>query len=57
MRKWCNIYTLEMVDAEGKSSKKLHPLLSYFSYVFPLELPGLPPIQEFDFSISLKLGT
>jgi hypothetical protein len=54
MRKGCKIYAVEMVPTNEKSSDKLHPLLSEFADVFPPELPGLPPVREIDFSITLK---
>jgi len=54
MRKGCKIYAVEMVPTNEKSSDKLHPLLFEFVDVFPLELPGLPPIREIDFSIIFK---
>eukprot|EP00253_Pinus_taeda_P013432 PITA_13432 len=54
MRKGCKIYVVEMVPTNEKSSDKLHPLLSEFADVFPPELPGLPPVREIDFSITLK---
>ena len=57
MRKGCKVYVVKMVSVDGKSFDKLHPLLSEFADVFPLELPGLPPIRKNYFSISLKLGT
>lgn len=57
MRKGCKIYAVEMVRADEKHSDKLYPLLSEFADVFPPELPGLPPVREIIFSISLKPGT
>eukprot|EP00253_Pinus_taeda_P028908 PITA_28908 len=54
MKKGCKIYAVEMVPTNEKSLDKLHPLLSEFADVFPPELPGLPPVREIDFSITLK---
>ena len=32
-------------------------MLAEFPYVFPKELPGLPPVRELDLTIELKPGT
>nr|GFC38522.1 putative reverse transcriptase domain-containing protein [Tanacetum cinerariifolium] len=32
------------------------PIVSDFPYVFPDELPGIPPVREVDFNIELILG-
>ena len=32
------------------------PILKEFSYVFPEEIPGLPPKRELNFTIELVLG-
>jgi len=43
-RKGCQIYVVELISEDVNASDKLHPILFEFADVFPLELPGLPPI-------------
>nr|GEX55560.1 reverse transcriptase [Tanacetum cinerariifolium] len=38
-------------------SLETHPIVWDFSYVFPEELPGIPPEHEVEFGIELILGT
>jgi hypothetical protein len=33
------------------------PVVREVAYVFPEELPGMPPDRELEFTIDLKLGT
>ena len=48
---------MEAVSDSNNTPSMSQPILLEFADVFPLELPGLPPVREFDFSISLKQGT
>jgi len=57
MRKGCQIYAIEAVSEDNKPHENSLPILSEFADVFPSELPGLPPIQDFDFTIPLKPST
>ena len=54
--KGCRIYAVEAISEHSNPSGKLHPILSEFGDVFPPNLPGLPQIREFYFSIPLKPG-
>nr|GFA23311.1 putative reverse transcriptase domain, aspartic peptidase domain protein [Tanacetum cinerariifolium] len=38
-------------------SLETHPIVQDFSYVFPEELPGIPPERKVEFGIELILGT
>lgn len=57
MRKGCQIFSIEAVNEITTSHENPHPILSEFADVFPAELPGLPPIRDFDFTIPLKPST
>ena len=40
----------------NKPSLEDHIILREYKYVFPKEVPGLPPRRDIDFSIELVLG-
>lgn len=54
MRKGYKIFFVEAVTKDNRPHENSHPILSEFVDVFPLELPRLPPIRDFDFTIPLK---
>jgi hypothetical protein len=56
LRQGCQLYVVEAVKDRKGPSLDQYPVLSEFQYVFPNELPGLPPERELDFTIDLKLG-
>ncbi|KAA3462047.1 DNA/RNA polymerases superfamily protein [Gossypium australe] len=57
VRKGCEVYLAYVIDTKV-SEKKVEsvPVVCEFLDVFPLELPGLPPIREVEFSIELVPG-
>jgi len=54
MRKGCQICAIEVGSKDNKPHENSHPILSEFVDVFPSEVPRLPPIRDFDFTIPLK---
>ncbi|KAH9324227.1 hypothetical protein KI387_004405, partial [Taxus chinensis] len=56
----CQMYVVTVSDRseDGSSGPSLddHPILRYFSSLFPWELPGMPPPHEIDFRIDLVPG-
>ncbi|XP_052481181.1 uncharacterized protein LOC128035476 [Gossypium raimondii] len=58
LRKGCEAYIAYVLNTEMTESKlELVPVVCEFSDVFPVELPGLPPIREVEFAIDLLPGT
>jgi len=57
MRKGCHIFSVKVVTKDNRPRENYHPILLEFTDVFPSELPGLPPIRDFDFTIPLKPST
>ena len=56
LRQGCRLYVVEAVKERKGPSLDQYLVLSEFQYVFPNELPGLPPERELDFTIELKPG-
>ena len=59
IRKGCQLYAIKIVENEfGKSKTTVDqfPILKEFQYVFPNEIPILPPKRDLDFIIDLMLG-
>ena len=50
------IQVLESVEDE-KPNLEDHPILREYRYMFPKEVPSLPPRRYIDFLIELALGT
>lgn len=57
MRKGCQIFAIVAVTKITTPHENSHTILSKFVDVFPVELLGLPPIRDFDFTIPLKPST
>ncbi|KAA3461478.1 DNA/RNA polymerases superfamily protein [Gossypium australe] len=58
VRKGCKAYLAYVLDTKVSASKiESVPLVYEYSYVFPEELLGLPPIRNVEFAIELVLGT
>jgi hypothetical protein len=57
-QKGCPLYAIQVLKTnEGdRPSPDDHPILREYRYVFPEEVPGLPPRRDIDFSIELALG-
>jgi hypothetical protein len=58
MRKGCKLYAILVLNEKGVAEglERL-PVVKEFVYVFPEELPGMPPERELEFTIDLKPGT
>jgi hypothetical protein len=58
-RKGCPLYEIQVLNSveDNKPSLYDHPILREYKYVFPEEVPGLPPRRDIDFSIELVPGT
>ena len=57
MHKGCKIYTILVLNEKGVAKCLEHlPVVREFENVF-LELPGMPPERELEFTIDLKLWT
>ena len=54
LRQGCKLYVVEAISDQKGPSLDQHLSLSEFKYVFPKELPRLPPVREIDFTIDLK---
>jgi hypothetical protein len=52
-RKGCPFYAIQVLNSieDNKPSLEDHPTLREYKYVFPEEVPGLPPRRDIDFSI------
>ena len=52
-------YLVSVVDTSLEQQLKLEdiPVVRNFLYIFPDNLPGLPPDREIEFAIDLILGT
>jgi hypothetical protein len=57
-RKGCPLYAIQVLNSveNDKPSLEDHPILREYKYVFPEEVPGLPPRRDIDFSIELVPG-
>jgi hypothetical protein len=57
-RKGCPLYAIQVLNSveNNKPSLEDHPILREYKYVFPEEVPGLPPRRDIDFSIELVPG-
>jgi hypothetical protein len=57
-RKGCPLYAIQVLNSveDNKPSLEDHPILREYKYVFPEEVPGLPPRRDIDFSIELVPG-
>jgi hypothetical protein len=55
-RKGCHLYAIQVLDFVEDTKPRLedHPILRV--YVFPEEVPGIPPRRDIDFSIELAPG-
>jgi hypothetical protein len=56
--KGCPLYAIQVLNSfeDSKPSLEDHPILREYKYVFPEEVPGLPPKRDIDFSIELIPG-
>jgi hypothetical protein len=56
--KGCPLYKIQVLNfvKDEKPSLENHPILREYKYVFPVEVPGLPPRRDIDFSIELVPG-
>jgi hypothetical protein len=56
--KGCPLYGIQVLNSVEKNKPNLddHPILREYKYVFPEEVPGLPPRRDIDFSIKLVPG-
>jgi hypothetical protein len=54
----CPLYVIKVLKyvEDNKPSLEDHPILIKYKYVFPEEIPGLPPRRDIDFSIELVPG-
>ncbi|XP_049392021.1 uncharacterized protein LOC125856500 [Solanum stenotomum] len=60
IEKGCLYHLVHVRDLQAeKQMVTFHsvPVVNEYPYVFPNELPGLPPIREIDFGIGVDLGT
>jgi hypothetical protein len=58
MRKGCKLYVILALNEKGVAEGLEHlSVVKEFAYVFPEELPGMPPERELEFTIDLKPGT
>jgi hypothetical protein len=57
-RKGFPLYAIQVLDPieNNKPILEDHPILREYIYVFPVEVPGLPPRRDIDFSIKLASG-
>jgi hypothetical protein len=57
-RKGCPLYAMQVLKflENNKPSLEDHPILREYKYVFPKEVPGIPPRRDIDFSIELVPG-
>jgi hypothetical protein len=57
-RKGCPLYTIQVLESveDEKPSLEDHPTLREYRYVFPKEVPVLPPRRNIYFSIELARG-
>jgi hypothetical protein len=62
VKKYCRkgfpLYAIQVLDyvENNKPSLEDHPILREYKYVFPEEVPGLPPRRDIEFSIELAPG-
>ena len=47
---------IEVIEAKREDHIEDFPVLVDFKYIFPEEIPGLPPKRDLDFSIELTPG-
>jgi hypothetical protein len=54
-RKGCPLYAIQVLNSveNKKPSLEDHSILREYKYVFPEEVPGLPPRRDIDFSIEI----
>ena len=58
MRHGCQSYLAHVMAVDqGNSEVDAIPVVKEFPDVFPVELPGLPPVREIEFTIDLMPGT
>ena len=58
LHKGCEASLAHVVDTStSKVTLESVPIRQEFSYVFPKDLPGLPPDRELEFGIDLLLGS
>jgi hypothetical protein len=52
------LYAIQVLNSieNNKPILEGHPILREYKYVFPEEVPGLPPRRDIDFSIELVPG-
>ena len=57
-RKGCPLYEIQLLNyfENDKTILEDHPILREYKYVFPKEVPGLPPRRDIVFSIELVPG-
>jgi hypothetical protein len=57
-RKGCSLHAIQVLNSIENNKPILgdHPILREYKYVFPEEVPGLPPRRDIDFSIELVPG-
>jgi hypothetical protein len=57
-RKGCPLYEIQLINfvENEKSILEYHHILREYKYVFPEEVPGLPPRRDIYFSIELVPG-
>jgi hypothetical protein len=56
--KGCPLYAIQVLNSidNNKPSLEDHPILREYKYVFPKEIPSLPPRRDIEFSIELVPG-
>nr|GEX20944.1 putative reverse transcriptase domain-containing protein [Tanacetum cinerariifolium] len=54
----CQIFMIQVLEKKS-DEKRLEdiPVVKEFSYIFPKDLPGLPPVRQVEFQIDLIPGT
>jgi hypothetical protein len=58
IRKGCPVWLSHVRELKKGSIELTNiPIVKEFSYMFPEELPGLPPIREIEFSLRLFRGS
>jgi hypothetical protein len=57
-RKGCPLYAIQVLNSveNDKPNLENHPILREYKYVFPEEVPSLPPRRDIDFSIERVPG-
>ena len=59
IEKGCHTFLASVIDVAQETPLKVGDIriIKEFPNIFPVDLPGLPPTREIDFTIELESGT